>query len=330
MPCSPLRTWRARSACPGEPRLGSLQLALLAVRRARRRRRTRARIERCQRPARRPTLRPPAGLAARWSKPVRAGLASSDLAALSTSHAGGCLRLTRRAVASAALVLDRLDRGGGRVRVEVLAHRSSSAGGRRRVRRAAGCRSGCSGRRSSSSRHAVEVLHQRAQRVAVRGDQHGLPAAAGRARSRRTSTGSIRSTTSLRHSVRGTSSVGQRRVARVVDLAELVVVGDRRRRHVVGAAPEHELLLAVLLERLLLVLALQRAVVPLVEPPRAPDRDPVPVDGVEARAAAVRIARRSTEVCSTSGSRPALGRAARRRARPRPRPCRSGRRRPSR
>ena len=49
---------------------------------------------------------------------------------------------------------------------------------------------------------------------------------------------------------------------------------DRRRRGVVGAAPEHELLLAVLGERRGLVLALQRAVVPLVEPPRAPDRDP--------------------------------------------------------
>ncbi len=50
---------------------------------------------------------------------------------------------------------------------------------------------------------------------------------------------------------------------------------------VVGAAPEHELLLAELLHRLLLVLALQVAVVALVEPPVAPHRDPVAVGGVE-------------------------------------------------
>ena len=56
-------------------------------------------------------------------------------------------------------------------------------------------------------------------------------------------------------------------VARVAGLAELVVVVERRRRGVVGAAPEHELLLAVLLEGLRLVLALQGAVVPLVQPP---------------------------------------------------------------
>ena len=70
-------------------------------------------------------------------------------------------------------------------------------------------------------------------------------------------------------------------VARVAGLRVLVVVVDRRRRDVVGAAPEHELLLAVLLEGLLLVLALQRAVVPLVEPPGAAHRDPVPVGRVE-------------------------------------------------
>ncbi len=62
----------------------------------------------------------------------------------------------------------------------------------------------------------------------------------------------------------------------VAGLGELVVGLDRRGRYVEGAAPEHELLLAVLLERLLLVLALERAVVPLVEPPRAAHRDPRP------------------------------------------------------
>ena len=70
-------------------------------------------------------------------------------------------------------------------------------------------------------------------------------------------------------------------VARVADLAELVVVGQRRRRRVVGAAPEHELLVAELVAHRGLVLALQRAVVPLVEPPRPAHRHPVPVGGVE-------------------------------------------------
>src|SRR5690606_40268425 len=45
---------------------------------------------------------------------------------------------------------------------------------------------------------------------------------------------------------------------------------------VVGAAPGHELLLAELGERLGLVLALERAVVALVEPPVALDGDPRP------------------------------------------------------
>ncbi len=70
-------------------------------------------------------------------------------------------------------------------------------------------------------------------------------------------------------------------VAGVAVLRELVVLVDGRRRHVVGAAPQHELLLAELLEGLLLVLALQRAVVALVEAPVALDRDPVPVGRVE-------------------------------------------------
>jgi hypothetical protein len=84
----------------------------------------------------------------------------------------------------------------------------------------------------------------------------------------------MRATTSARHSVSG-------RVLRIVELRELVVDGQRRRRRVVRPAPPHELVLAELGERLRLVLALQRPVVPLVEPPRAPHRDPQPVGGVE-------------------------------------------------
>ena len=93
--------------------------------------------------------------------------------------------------------------------------------------------------------------------------------------------GSMRSTTSARHSVRGRTSGGSAGVARVVELRVRVVLGERRRRRVVGAAPQHELLLAELGEGLGLVLALQRAVVPLVEPPRAAHRDPHPIGRVE-------------------------------------------------
>lgn len=52
-------------------------------------------------------------------------------------------------------------------------------------------------------------------------------------------------------------------------------------RGVVRAAPEHELLLAELGERLRLVLALEGAVVALVQPPGAVDRDPVAVRGLQ-------------------------------------------------
>ena len=70
-------------------------------------------------------------------------------------------------------------------------------------------------------------------------------------------------------------------VAHVTGLGELVGVVDRRGRHVERAPPQHELLLAELVEGLLLVLALQGAVVALVEPPRAAYGDPVPVGLVE-------------------------------------------------
>ena len=81
--------------------------------------------------------------------------------------------------------------------------------------------------------------------------------------------------------LRARHGVAQARIARVTGLGVLVVGVDGRRRHVVRATPLHELLLAELLEDLLLVLALQRAVVALVETPAALDRDPVAVGGVE-------------------------------------------------
>src|SRR5690606_42022666 len=64
--------------------------------------------------------------------------------------------------------------------------------------------------------------------------------------------------------------------------SDLLAAGfDGRWRSVVGTAPQHELFLAELLQRLLLVLALQGTVVTLVEPPVAPDVDPMAVGDVE-------------------------------------------------
>ena len=72
--------------------------------------------------------------------------------------------------------------------------------------------------------------------------------------------------TSCRHSLRGPPAPRRYGSAYLTSAAweELVVVGDRGRRHIVGAAPQHELLVAELLPGPGLVLALQRAVVALV------------------------------------------------------------------
>ena len=118
-----------------------------------------------------------------------------------------------------------------------------------------------------------------AQAVAVGGDEHGVPGA---------EVGDDvalpvgeQAGDDVLEALGAGQLVAEVGVLRQPGLRELVVVGQRRRRDVEGAAPEHELLLAVLLERLLLVLALQGAVVALVEAPRAAHRDPVPVGGVE-------------------------------------------------
>ena len=128
---------------------------------------------------------------------------------------------------------------------------------------------------------AVEVLDQRAQAVAVGGDEHRLAGPQVRD-DRRLPVGQEAGDDVLE--ALGAGQVGAEvGVLRQPGLRELAVVVERRRRDVEGAAPEHELLLAVRLEGLLLVLALQGAVVALVEAPGALDRDPVPVGDVEGR-----------------------------------------------
>src|SRR5690606_5397321 len=123
----------------------------------------------------------------------------------------------------------------------------------------------------------VEVLDQRPQRIAVRGHQHRP------ARQQLLGDGRLPVGHHPVHYVE--QALGARDVdagvARVAFLAVLVAVLDRRRRGVVAAPPQHELLVAVLVADLRLVLALQLAVVALVEPPVTDHRDPVPVGRVQ-------------------------------------------------
>src|SRR3546814_18674251 len=65
-------------------------------------------------------------------------------------------------------------------------------------------------------------------------------------------------------------------IARVIGLGALRGVVQRRRRGVERAPPGHELLLPELREGLVIVLALQRAILTLVEPPGASPPAPGP------------------------------------------------------
>ena len=92
----------------------------------------------------------------------------------------------------------------------------------------------------------------------------------------------------------------ERRVARIVRRDGADRRRQRRRRDVVAAPPDLDLRLAVLRGGLRLVQSLQRAVVPLVQPP-ALDRPESTADPARrARSTSVRIARFSTDVYATS------------------------------
>ena len=127
---------------------------------------------------------------------------------------------------------------------------------------------------------AVEVLHQRADRVAVRGDDQAL-AAPDRRR---------HGVVPARHHARDgvLQAFGQRHlrrrelgVAQVAAFAARIVGVEQRRRHVVAAAPDQHLLVAVLLGHVGLVQALQRAVVALVQAPVVLHRQPGAVHHIE-------------------------------------------------
>jgi len=126
--------------------------------------------------------------------------------------------------------------------------------------------------------YPLQVLDQGPQRVAVRDDQH---AAAGQ---------QIRNdrVVPVRQQPRGDVAQGfaarlhlwrKHGVAGIVQLELPGFRGERRRGDVVRATPEPKLPVAVLPKHLVLVPALQRSVVPAVEPPRAAHRDPVAVRG---------------------------------------------------
>ena len=93
--------------------------------------------------------------------------------------------------------------------------------------------------------------------------------------------GRTRATVSFRHSVSGTCSAASARVARIAALAARIVGRERRRRHVVAAAPGEHLRVAELGRGLGLVEALQGAVVALVEAPVVAHRQPGAVHLVE-------------------------------------------------
>jgi hypothetical protein len=128
--------------------------------------------------------------------------------------------------------------------------------------------------------HPVEVLHERAEAVAVCRDQHPL-AAPNRRRDRVVP---VRQETCDGVLERLGERQLRRRdapVARVVHGVARVVGRQRRRRDIVAAAPNLHLRLAVFLGGLCLVQPLQRAVVTLVEPPVLDHREPELIELVE-------------------------------------------------
>ena len=128
----------------------------------------------------------------------------------------------------------------------------------------------------------VQVLDQRAQRVAVCGDQDGVTG--GQVRD----DGFLPVRQHACHDVlealgAGTLVCGNVGVARIVELRVLRVGVLHRRRGVVAATPQHELFVTVLVAGGGLVQSLQRTVVALVQTPAAAHRNPVAIATVEGK-----------------------------------------------
>ena len=115
-------------------------------------------------------------------------------------------------------------------------------------------------------RHCLEMHHQRAQRVAVRRDQHVLPSE----QLWRDDVMPIRqhARDDILQAFRGRQHVGcEQSIARIIDRMLRAVGVDGWRRYVVTATPQLGLLGSVPLGGLFLVEPLQRTVVTFVEPP---------------------------------------------------------------
>ena len=197
----------------------------------------------------------------------------------------------------------------------------------RPARSAAGSRSGCSSPAMSSSLMPSRCLTSARSELPCAATERGAARLRGPGRCASYQYGSIRSSTSFRHSVRR-DDVGSEIGVALVDPARLAVL-DRRRRGVVRAAPEHELLVAVLLFGRSLVEPLQRPVVPLVQPPGAPHRNPLPPALLERQRRRVDRPGQQAGVQQRRAARPFRASAHRRGAPPRAL-ARTGRRRPSR
>src|SRR5580658_2042016 len=172
----------------------------------------------------------------------------------------------------ATLVLDRLGRLRGCLRVQVAAAGDSGPEGIVELveQRDAGRDVQLRDRRVADP---VQVLDQGAQGVAVGDDYYGLVAV---------QLGHDRVVPVREHAGHDVlEALGARPglgrqdgVAGLVGLGQGIVVGNGGWGHVVGAAPQHELLVAELPPGRGLVLALQGAVVPLVQPPGPAYRQP--------------------------------------------------------
>ena len=132
----------------------------------------------------------------------------------------------------------------------------------------------------SASRNAVEVLDQRADRIAVRRDHHAFAGADGRRH------GLVPERQDARHRVlqafRERHFLGlETGVAQVGALAARVVRIQHGGRCVIAATPDQYLLVAVLPGGLSLVQTLQGPVVALVEAPVVDDRQPLAVQFIQ-------------------------------------------------